>query len=232
MNKSLKLLPRNALVKTGPVDRANWNYTSKLAWLQRRRFHLLLSLLGNRPVDRLLELGYGSGILMPELATRCSELFGADPHPHSAQVHEVLAAHGVEATLVSAGAEQLPFTDGFFDTIVTISAIEYVTDIDRACTELRRVLRPDGCLYIVTPGTSPLLDATLRLLTGESAGDNYGKRRQQLIPALEQAFRIIRIRYFPPLFGRLLPVYRALQLPPTDNLPDAQSSADVSLARS
>ena len=214
MNQDMNLLPRDALVKTGPVDRADWNYSSKLAWLQRSRFRLLLSMLDERPVQRLLELGYGSGILMPELAARCDELFGADPHQHAEQVQQVLAAHDIHATLVSAGAEQLPFEDHYFDAVVTISAIEYVTDIDRACAELCRVMRPDGCLYIVTPGASPLLDATLRLLTGESADENYGQRRQQLIPALEKSFRMITVRYFPPLFGRLLPVYRALQLTP------------------
>ena len=214
MPKDLNLLPRERLIRTSAVDRADWNYSAKLAWLQRYRFRLLLSLMAGEHAGRLLDLGYGSGILMPELATRCDELYGADPHDQPDAIREVMASQGISATLVSAGAEQLPFDDNFFDTIVTVSAIEYVKDIDAAGQELCRVLEPSGHLLIVTPGHSPLLDAALSVLTGESADENYGRNREQLLPALETYFRVVQIRRFPPIIGRLLPVYRAVKLAP------------------
>ena len=210
----MKLLPRELLIKTSAVDRADWNYGSVLAGLQRRRFELLLSMMAGRKAGRLLELGYGSGILLPELADRCDELFGADPHDRHGEVRALLAEHDIHAMLVSASAERLPFDDAFFDTVVAVSAIEYVEDIDAACRELCRVLVPNGNLYVVTPGYSPLLDLMLRLVTGESANENYGRRRERLLPALALHFRTLEIKLYPPLFGRLLPVYRALRLTP------------------
>src|SRR4029078_12268937 len=74
------LLPEEVLVKTGPVDHADWNFRPVLGVIQRARFRLLLDLLGGERVDRLLEVGYGSGVFLPELARRCRSLYGVDIH--------------------------------------------------------------------------------------------------------------------------------------------------------
>src|SRR5690606_26267525 len=75
----LRLLPRGALVKTGTVDHADWNYRPVLGPISRIRFKLALALLPS-PSRRLLEVGYGSGIFMPELARTCEVLYGLDTH--------------------------------------------------------------------------------------------------------------------------------------------------------
>lgn len=212
MASGLRLLPKTDLIQTSPVDHADWNYAGLLGWLQRRRFALLLSLLGEGPFPRLLEIGYGSGVLMPELAVRCGELFGADPHPRHREVQEILGAHGVAATLACAGATELPYEDGFFDAAVAVSALEYAPDADAAGSEIRRVLRPGGRLVVVTPGHSPLLDLGLRIATGEDATSEYGNRRQRLVPGLLGHLELERERRFPPVLGRLAPVYRGLRL--------------------
>lgn len=208
----LRLLPREALVATGRFDHADWNYGRRLGWLQRKRFELVLALMGDARFERLLEIGYGSGVFMPELKTRCRALFGADPHPREREVGEVLAKHGVEATLASAGATELPFEDAMFDGVVTVSALEYVEDLPAACRELKRVLAPGGALFVVTPGHSRLLDLVLRVMTGEDPEENYGDRRQRLIPTLREHFRVDAQRVYPPVVGRIVPVYHALRL--------------------
>ena len=64
---NLKLLPREALIQTGEVDHADWNYRPLLGMIQRLRFRLILRILAGRKYHRLLEIGYGSGVFMPEL---------------------------------------------------------------------------------------------------------------------------------------------------------------------
>lgn len=207
----LRLLPPSALIATSEVDHADWNYRPLLGRLQRRRFRLLLSLLADEPYGRLLEIGYGSGVLMPELARRCEGLFGVDPHDRHEEVGRVLARHGVTADLRSASVAELPFADGFFDAAVAVSSLEYVEELDRACGEIARVLAPGGHLVVVAPGESALLDLALRLTTGESAEENYGDRRGKLLRTLRRRFRVDREREFPDL--PVLPkVYTALRL--------------------
>ena len=207
------MLPHEALIPTSEVDHANWNYRPVLGNLQKKRFGLALSLMGDDRYERLLEIGYGSGVFMPELATRCGELYGVDPHARNNDVTDVLSDHGIRASLASAGATKLPFDDSFFDCVVTVSALEYVEEIHTATAELARVMSPTGALIVVTPGHSRLIDLALRVTTGEDADDNYADRRQKLVPALLRRFRLDGEKRFPAI-GLSWALYRALRLTP------------------
>ena len=206
----LDLLPREALIKTGDVDHAAWNYEGVLGYVSRRRFALVRSLLPKRRVPKLLEVGYGSGVFFPELAKVAEELYGADIHARPAEVTAVLAQAGLRAQLVTAPAENLPFADSTFDIIVAVSTFEFVTDTRRAIRELARTLTADGRIIVVTPGQSPLLDLALRIFTGESAQADFGDRRKLVVPTLTTELRHDRSAYFPARFP--FPVYRALRL--------------------
>lgn len=208
---SLKLLPPSALIKTGPVDHAHWNFLPALGLVQRLRFRIICRLLDGLKPARLLELGYGSGVFMPELASRCAELHGLDLHEKHDAVRQSLGMNGVDAQLRSGTAEHLPYDDGMFDCVVAVSVLEYVDDIERASSEITRVLAPAGKLVLVTPGSSPLWDVMLRLSTGESASQ-YSDRRQRLIPALRRAFAQDRELAVPALGGRALRLYTGLRL--------------------
>mgnify|MGYP002785401128 CR=1 FL=1 len=213
-NRFIRLLPREALIKTGPFDEADWSYKPFLGWIIGQRYQLILSLLPKHRVHRILEVGYGSGIFMPELARHCDELYGIDIHPHQQSVTDILARFGVTARLVSGTVEAVPFSENFFDCIVALSSLEFVENFQAACQEIKRVLKSDGCLVIVTPGASPIVDLGLKILTGESAKTNYGNRREFLIPTLKQYFTINRKLTFPPLVSWLACLYRALKFIP------------------
>ena len=51
--------------------------------------------------------------------------------------------------VVQAPAEQLPFADAQFDTVVSTLVLCTVNDVPRALTELRRVLKPGGRLLFI-----------------------------------------------------------------------------------
>jgi SAM-dependent methyltransferase len=207
----LKLLPKSALVCTSEVDHPDWNYRPLLGTVQRLRFRIILRLLAEARFGRLLEIGYGSGVFMPELASRCAELYGIDPHPHQSEVEESLARNRIPATLTRGTVEALPYQSCMFDCAVTISALEYVPDIEAACQEIRRVLRPNGVLAVVTPGVTPLWDLALRLSTGESPSQ-YADRRQKLQPALRRAFTLTREVRIPRLGPPAVRLYTGLLL--------------------
>ena len=186
----VELLPLESLIKTGDVDEAAWNYRPLLGWIQRVRFRLAQSLLAGRHYERLLEIGYGSGVFMPTLSRMCDALYGADVHEHSAEVTEKLREHGLSAKLHVAGAAALPFESDFFDGIVAVSCLEFMDDLDGVCAELSRVLAPGGALVVVRPGHSPALDWGFKLLTGRSAQE-YGDRRARVEPALRSRFEVL-----------------------------------------
>ncbi len=209
-----QLLPPDALIKTGPFDHADWNYEPVLGWIQRQRFKLALSLLPKSHSGRLLEIGYGSGVFLPGLSQRCEELYGIDIHNRNQEITAELVKRGGFAQLRVGTAEALPFENGYFDSVVAVSSLEFVDGVLAACGEIARVLKPNGSLVLITPGHSLVVDLGLRLLTGESAKHDYGKKRESLMGAVEKRFQVMEERLFPPIAGRVVCLYRALRLRP------------------
>jgi ubiquinone/menaquinone biosynthesis C-methylase UbiE len=106
---------------------------------------LVLRLLGSRTFDALLEVGYGSGVFLPELSKMCHQLFGIDTHRLVREVAAALEKVGVVATLKSGSVTALPFADGSFDGVVAVSTLEFVEDLATACRELSRVPAERSC---------------------------------------------------------------------------------------
>lgn len=196
----MKLLPRKDVILTSGVDHADWNYDPLLAHIMRRRFALVRGLLPRERVARMLEIGFGSGVFMPDLARRCDELYGIDVHTRVAEVREALERRGVHTILSCQDAAHMAFPDAYFDAITAVSALEFIEDIDAAAREAARVLRRGGSLVAVMPEKSRFLDSMLRVFTGASAQQDYGNRRERVIPALLEYFRIVRTRRFAPVY--------------------------------
>jgi ubiquinone/menaquinone biosynthesis C-methylase UbiE len=210
----MRLIPKQLLLRTGPVDEANWNYRPVLGAIQRKRFKVVMSFLSGMCFGRLLEVGYGSGIFLPQLSEYCNELYGIDIHRRQDEVTEILRKLGVEAHLQACSAADLPFGDDFFDCIVAVSALEFIDEIRRACAEMRRVLRPHGMMVVVTPGRSWVVDSGLRLLTGKRAAEAYRNRRDNLLAELTRDFVVSRTVAVPRFGGRTIRLYAGLSLIP------------------
>ena len=99
---------------------------------------------------RVLELGAGTGHNLPYYTDAVSELVMTEPDPHMARrLRQRLADEPAAAwnpTVVEAPAEELPFDDGSFDTVVATLVFCTVEDPQRALAEARRVLVEGGRL--------------------------------------------------------------------------------------
>jgi ubiquinone/menaquinone biosynthesis C-methylase UbiE len=56
-----------------------------------------------------------------------------------------------QATLVHADATRMPFGDAAIDVVVSFETLEHVQDAGAMVREIRRVLKPAGCLVLSTP---------------------------------------------------------------------------------
>jgi ubiquinone/menaquinone biosynthesis C-methylase UbiE len=65
---------------------------------------------------------------------------------------------GVQASFVCADASRLPFLDSTFDLVLCRDVLHHMADPERAVSELRRVCRPGGVVWIIEPnGWNPLM---------------------------------------------------------------------------
>ena len=97
---------------------------------------------------RTLELGAGSGLNLPHYTERVTELVVTEPSPHMMR-HLTSALDNKPPRaqtwkLVQAGAEELPFEDASFDTVVGTYILCTIPDPDKAISEVARVLSPSG----------------------------------------------------------------------------------------
>ena len=98
--------------------------------------------------DHVLDVACGTGIL----ARTAVSHVGAQGAVVGVDINEdMLAVAHTKAPLLSwktAPAESLPFDNGTFDHVVSQFGLMFFTDQVKALTEMKRVLRPGGCLAV------------------------------------------------------------------------------------
>ncbi len=181
----LRLPPKGHLPTTGPVDAIEWYFRPGIATVMRMRLAWVRNALPPRPVDQILEVGYGSGVFQYELSGRAQRSIGVDIHPAGALVRDQLAAHGVHPRLLRGDACQLPFGQGRFDIVVIVSSLELTYDPERCLRESVRVLRAGGRLVCVTPRALPWADRLLHWLVGAEPESQYQGGRERTRQALD-----------------------------------------------
>lgn len=93
---------------------------------------------------RVLEVGVGSGLNLRHYE-KVSELIGIDPDPVLLRrARKRMRGLRFPVRLQAADAQQLPFADNSFDTVVSTLVFCTVPDAGRGLREIRRVLRPEG----------------------------------------------------------------------------------------
>ncbi len=119
---------------------------SEEAGLREMRRELLCEARG-----RVLELGAGTGLnleLYPREGLDSLTLTEPDPHMFK-QLRQRAEKDCPGADLVQAGAEELPFPDDSFDSVVVTLVLCTVPDQSSALGEISRVLAPGGQLLFL-----------------------------------------------------------------------------------
>ena len=112
---------------------------------------MLLDKVRHRPGLRALDLGFGAGFPLLELAQRLgpsARVWGLDPWvPGLLRLREKQAVLRLSNLLPVRGrAEAMPFRDGVFDLLVSNNGLNNMADLDRVLPECRRVARPGAQL--------------------------------------------------------------------------------------
>jgi len=99
------------------------------------------------PGDRVLDVACGTGNLAIPIARRGAQVTGVDIAPNLLeQGRERAAAENLTITFDEGDAEQLPYPDASFDTVVTMFGAMFAPRPALVASELARVLKPGGLL--------------------------------------------------------------------------------------
>ncbi len=101
------------------------------------------------------DIGFGGGIGLSLLLRQA----GADGTVHGVEISPDMAARAKSRfareigtgrlRVVEGGLTELPLADASLDAAITVNTVYFVAELDRACAELARVLRPAGRVVVV-----------------------------------------------------------------------------------
>jgi ubiquinone/menaquinone biosynthesis C-methylase UbiE len=113
-----------------------------------------IGLLDVKPADHILEVGFGGGFGIQEVAKHLvtGQVTGVDFSAAMVQAASSRNAKAIQAgrvKLVEGDAARLPFPDNSFDKAFSIHSIYFWPDTNAALKHILRVLKPGG-MFIVT----------------------------------------------------------------------------------
>jgi 2-polyprenyl-3-methyl-5-hydroxy-6-metoxy-1,4-benzoquinol methylase len=100
---------------------------------------------------RLLNVGCGTGGFNAAAERAGARTWGIDASQEAIAICGLRGALGAGGRYSVAAAEALPFRNGAFDLVVCLSTLEHVADVKASLTEMVRVLRPGGGLFLYAP---------------------------------------------------------------------------------
>jgi len=141
-----------------------------MGWYERRVLPILLDkMMTGAETDRLrrdalgpargrvLEIGFGTGLNVPHYPAAVTHLCGLDPNAGMEKIARQRLGGGpmTGEFVLGRGDDRLPFEDASFDTVVTTFVLCSVSDVGRALSEIRRVLKPEGQYLLLEHGLAP-----------------------------------------------------------------------------
>jgi len=109
-------------------------------------FYSCCSRLGHNP-KKMLDVGFGNGALSEFFLNKGKEVAGVEINPEQV---EYCKNQNPTGDFRLYNGTKLPFKDSSFDTIVMNDILEHISykDIEILLPDLKRVLKPDGVIYI------------------------------------------------------------------------------------
>jgi ubiquinone/menaquinone biosynthesis C-methylase UbiE len=104
----------------------------------------------------VLEVGFGSGLNVPHYPAAVTQVQAVDPATIGRKLAaKRVAVSSVPVQYVDLDAQALSVESASIDHVLTTWTLCSIPDVDRALSEIRRVLRPGGSFHFVEHGRSP-----------------------------------------------------------------------------
>lgn len=208
MPRKLKLLPADQYKGVNQYDPIKYYYWPVFGHMYRSRVELALGECTGG--ERVLEVGFGTGLAFPNLHDNYREIHGIDLTADIKAIESVFEPLNIPLFLKKGDVTKMPYEDNYFDTVLLVSILEHLKPIELqiALTEVRRVLKPGGQMVYGTPVEKPFMVFMFRLL-GHNIRDEHFSTEKEIADAAHNTFskgHVIQMKSTPPIAGSVYTV--------------------------
>lgn len=148
---------------------------------------------------KILEVGIGSGLNLPFYEkSKIEEIWGIDPSEElNVMAKKVAIEEGMNVNFITSSAEDIPFPNDYFDTVLITYTMCTIPSVLKANKEIRRVLKRSGKMIFCEHGVSPdenikKWQKRLNFIWGKIAGGcNINRNIPKLIKS--SGFKIVKM---------------------------------------
>ncbi len=209
MSTKLKLLPAEKYKGVNQYDPIKYYYWPIFGKMYRQRVELALNECTGG--ERILEVGFGTGLAFPNLHDNYKEIHGIDLTADIHAVKSVFEPMGIPLYLKKGDVLDMPYyEDGFFDSVLMVSILEHLKplELEQAFAEVKRVLKPGGQMVYGTPVEKPFMVFMFKML-GHDIRDEHFSTEKEIAAAAHKVFskgKVIEMKSTPPIAGAVYTV--------------------------
>jgi ubiquinone/menaquinone biosynthesis C-methylase UbiE len=205
MISSLKLLPYKQYRGVRREYSVIFYFLPVMGRMYRHRVELCLNEC--KGGDSILEVGFGSGLTFLNLSRIYKKIYGLDLSCDITEVAQVFAPLGLYPELRNGNVVDMPYHDEQFDTVLLISILEHLKpeELDRAFSEINRVLKPGGQVIYGVPVERPFMVAMFTLL-GYNIREHHFSTEKDVLKAATKYLKQVRLlpmKSMPAFFGNV-----------------------------
>ncbi|HNR86827.1 MAG TPA: class I SAM-dependent methyltransferase [Spirochaetota bacterium] len=201
------ILPEaNAFTPNNIDDPLPYYYKPVIGSLYRARIQAGLDLLAP-PYRRVLEFGFGSGLLLPSLAGTGAEVHGIDLNSDPATVQRSLDTAGVKASLKSGDLLAAGYPGEYFDLIVAFSVFEHIADPGAILGEMSRITVAGGRLLVGMPRVDRVMERFFQFIGYQGIEKHHVTNHREFTRHAGAWFTLEKIVSMPSLLPQAAGLY-------------------------
>lgn len=159
-------------------------------WWHQHKRSIAQQILGKYKSNpgRVLDVGAGAGKLLSELQKKGWESNGIDLEPR-AKIQSDKRHINIQ---IADATKKIPFKTDYFDAVFAVDSLEHMENDSAALKEIKRVVKPDGIIYLSVPAYPKLFSYWDKML------GHYRRYSKQSLKKLatDSGLKIERITYY------------------------------------
>lgn len=145
-----------------------------------------------KPTGEFLDVGTNMGFFLRNAKNRGWNLYGVEPSPSLSEAARKYFGLNVKTAFL----ENAGFKDDFFDVVTMTDVFEHVSDPGGVLTEARRILKPDGIIFIKVPnGNFNLFKFNLARITGRLTDYDLFDSYEHVVHYSDRTIRLMLKKY-------------------------------------